>query len=218
MKRVYLYSFIFGLFLASITSFAQASQFAADWDEQSVEELHEEEYWKDHHSDEYWFEDMISVWDEMAKPYSASYSSNAKSRRGCYQITCKVWADVDKTTQTLHLYVDGMYVTSWPVSTGRSLDTPNMETHPNGRIYRAYTSKKHPGGDYKGLGNMPYAVFIRGGIAIHGTPQGNWRRLGRPASHGCIRLHPENAYTFMNLVKSVGVRQVWVSIRGVTPR
>lgn len=137
--------------------------------------------------------------------------------RGCYRHTCKVWADIDKTTQRMILYVNGKKQADWPVSTGWREETPNMDTRPNGRIYEAYDSKEYPGGgDYNGLGNMPYSVFVRGGIAIHGTPQRFWRRLGERASHGCIRLHPENAQIFMNVVMMAGARNTWITIRGET--
>jgi lipoprotein-anchoring transpeptidase ErfK/SrfK len=49
---------------------------------------------------------------------------------------------------------------------------------------------------------MPYSVFFLGGYAIHGT--NDLKRLGRPASHGCIRLHPRNAAQLFNLVRKVG--------------
>ncbi len=49
---------------------------------------------------------------------------------------------------------------------------------------------------------MPYSVFYYGGYAIHGT---NYvKRLGRPASHGCIRLQTANAATFYSLVQRHG--------------
>lgn len=38
---------------------------------------------------------------------------------------------------------------------------------------------------------MPHSIFFHGGYAIHGSYEIN--RLGGPASHGCIRLHPANA-------------------------
>ena len=38
---------------------------------------------------------------------------------------------------------------------------------------------------------MPYSVFFRGGYAIHGT--GYVKQLGRPASHGCVRLHSQRS-------------------------
>ena len=102
----------------------------------------------------------------------------------------------------------------WPVSTGiNGRNTPNFETHPNGRIYDRYTSKKFPGGDFNGLGNMPYAVFISGGFAIHGTGKGNWPKLGSRASHGCIRLHPDNALIFNRLVRKNGISEVWITVQ-----
>jgi hypothetical protein len=44
----------------------------------------------------------------------------------------------------------------------------------SGPIFKKYTSKKFSGGNYEGLANMPYAVFIKGGYAIHGTTTGNF--------------------------------------------
>ncbi|HQX95541.1 MAG TPA: L,D-transpeptidase family protein, partial [Chitinophagaceae bacterium] len=49
--------------------------------------------------------------------------------------------------------------------------------------------------------------------AIHGTTTGNFAKLGTRASHGCIRLHPDNAKIFNALVKTVGLNNTWVSIK-----
>ena len=87
-----------------------------------------------------------------------------------------------------------------------------MDRHPDGRVYTAHTSGKYPGGDYKGLGNMPYAVFIYRSYAIHGTPEGNWKYLGAKASHGCIRIHPDYAQYFNSIVRDAGVANVWVTV------
>jgi hypothetical protein len=46
---------------------------------------------------------------------------------------------------------------------------------------------------------MPYSIFFDGGYAIHGSYEIS--HLGRPASHGCIRLHPQNAALLFALVK-----------------
>ncbi|MFM6928840.1 MAG: L,D-transpeptidase [Bdellovibrio sp.] len=133
---------------------------------------------------------------------------------GCSRNNCAVWAQVVKSSQRLYLYVNGSARGSWPVSTGMAgYTTPNFDRHPDGRIYDRYTSAKYPGGDYNGLGNMPYAVFITGGYALHGTPQGNWSKLGKPASHGCIRMHPDNGYMFNRLVRSYGIRNVWITVQ-----
>lgn len=131
----------------------------------------------------------------------------------CYRNSCPVWADVDKRAQRLYLYLDGVLTYTWKVSTGKAgYTTPDFDRHPNGRIYDRHTSTRYPGGDYNGLGNMPYAVFISGGYAIHGTTRGNWGRLGSVASHGCIRVHPDNGFIFNRLVRKHGIYKVWVTV------
>ena len=57
---------------------------------------------------------------------------------------------------------------------------------------------------------MPYAVFYHAGYAIHGTDATG--RLGRPASHGCIRLKTENAAKFFYLVRDHGERATSIEI------
>ena len=131
--------------------------------------------------------------------------------QSCYRQTCPLWIHVDKSSQTLTYYVNGNQEGRWLVSSGiPGRDTPDFDTHPDGRIYHAYTSTKYPEGDYHGLGNMPYAIFIQGGFALHGTPF--MGKLGRKASHGCIRMHPDNAARLNQLVRSYGVRSTWITV------
>lgn len=165
--------------------------------------------------------DIEKVLEEMDKDYESTTGKSAhldidpleELAPSCYRNSCKIWADVDKSAQRLYLYIDGVLTYTWKTSTGKAgYTTPNMDRHPNGRIYDRYTSTKYPDGDYNGLGNMPYAVFIYGGYAIHGTTRGNWSRLGRPASHGCIRLHPDNGQIFNILVRRNGIKNVWVTV------
>jgi lipoprotein-anchoring transpeptidase ErfK/SrfK len=131
----------------------------------------------------------------------------------CYQNNCRVWAEVVKSEQRLYLHIDGKLAAVWKTSTAKAgFVTPDFNRHPDGRIYDSYTSKKYPGGDYNGMGNMPYAVFISGGFAIHGTGRGNWAHLGHPASHGCIRILPDNAYTFNTYVRAVGIHKTWITV------
>lgn len=133
---------------------------------------------------------------------------------GCYRNSCNVWIQVVKSTQLAYLYVNGALVDTFKVSSGiPGRETPNFDKNPNGRIYTKYSSTKYPGGDYNGLGNMPYAVFIHGGFALHGTPRGNWPKLGKKASHGCIRMHPDKAVVFNSLVKEYGIRNVWITVQ-----
>jgi lipoprotein-anchoring transpeptidase ErfK/SrfK len=57
---------------------------------------------------------------------------------------------------------------------------------------------------------MPWSVFFHGGYAVHGTT--DLRRLGRPASHGCVRLDPKNAKVFYKLVDASGRENTLISI------
>ena len=137
----------------------------------------------------------------------------------CRDKECMVYAEIDKSKQVLYLYIMGELKDTFKVSTGKGkkYETPEMSRHPEGPVLTRYTSKKFPGGNYMGLGNMPYAVFISNGYAIHGTTPGNFAKLGNRASHGCIRLHPDNAKVFNALVKTVGLKQTWVSVKDSLP-
>lgn len=137
----------------------------------------------------------------------------------CRREQCPVYLDISKSEQVAQLFVNGVLQGEYLISTGVSgFGTPDFDTHPNGRIYDKYTSTKYPGGDYidengTRLGNMPYAVFISGGFAVHGTGRGNWAKLGQRASHGCIRMHPDNGQRFNRLVRAYGVKNTWIRVR-----
>jgi hypothetical protein len=79
----------------------------------------------------------------------------------CSEVGCLIYAHIVKSTQTLYLYLDAVLIDSFPVSTGLGkYETPKLNVRASGPIFKKYTSKKFPGGNYEGLGNMPYAVFI----------------------------------------------------------
>lgn len=147
-----------------------------------------------------------------------SFLMNRKTagKVSCTKKNCTLYADIVKSEQKLYLYIGGELQDTFLVSTGMGkYETRNLDLSPGGPLFIKYTSKKFPGGNYQGLGNMPYAVFLRGGYAIHGTTPGNFSRLGKKASHGCIRLHPENAKIFFELVKIAGLENTWVTIRDI---
>jgi lipoprotein-anchoring transpeptidase ErfK/SrfK len=136
-----------------------------------------------------------------------------KTVNKCKQIECKLWLRASKKDQRLYVYIDGEAVDTFKISSGsKGHDTPQFETRPDGRMFKKYTSKKYPGGNYQGLGNMPYVVFIRGGYALHGTTTGNIKKLGTRASHGCIRLHPNNAKIVFELVNNFGAENTWITV------
>src|SRR5262249_6911109 len=57
--------------------------------------------------------------------------------------------------------------------------------------------------------------FTKIGHAIHGSYE--IKRLGAPASHGCVRLAPENAAKLFALVKEEGVLNTTVVLTGAIP-
>lgn len=135
------------------------------------------------------------------------------STGNCKQQNCRLWLRIDKSVQKVFIYVEGVLSDSFLVSTGDSKhETPLFDTRPSGPMFKKYTSKKYPGGNYQGLGNMPYVVFINGGFGIHGTTQGNIPKLGKKASHGCIRVHPDNAKLIFELVNLIGLEETWITI------
>jgi len=105
-------------------------------------------------------------------------------------------AVISLSRQSLTVYEDGTPVYDWPVSTARrGYHTPIGVFHPI-RLERTWYSLKYD------LAPMPYSVFFHGGYAIHGTTE--IRRLGKPVSHGCVRLHPANARILFDLVRQYG--------------
>jgi hypothetical protein len=97
---------------------------------------------------------------------------------------------------------------NWAISSGRKgYRTPNGIYRPT-RLEKYWYSRKYGGA-------MPNAVFFRGGYAIHGTTAVG--ALGRPASHGCIRLHPSNAAKLFALVKKHGAGQTRIALNGAVP-
>jgi len=63
---------------------------------------------------------------------------------------------------------------------------------------------------------MPNSIFFHHGFAIHGT--NHVSRLGNPASHGCVRLHPANAATLFALVKERGMGRTTIMIADYSSR
>ncbi len=102
---------------------------------------------------------------------------------------------IDKSTQRLTVSVDGNERYTWPVSTGLRGGPPSGTFRPE-RMERVWYSHLF------GMAPMPHSIFFRGPFAIHGTTVIS--RLGRPASHGCVRLHPDNATILFELVQHAG--------------
>ena len=108
----------------------------------------------------------------------------------------KVVIRVDLSDQRMFVYVDEYLVHTFKVSTARG-----GYITPVGR-YKALWMAAHWRSRKYNMAPMPWSVFFHGGYAIHGTT--DVRHLGRPASHGCVRLHPENAKVIYSLVRENG--------------
>lgn len=115
-----------------------------------------------------------------------------------------VVARVDKSAQTMTVYHHGEVIGRWSVSTAR----PGKVT-PSGTWTAKSLSRYHRSSRYDNA-PMPYSIFYSGHFAIHGTDQ--VKKLGRPASSGCIRLHPKNAAKLFKLVQSVGLGNMRVVV------
>jgi len=118
--------------------------------------------------------------------------------------------EIDKAKQQMTVTIDGDPRYIWPVSTGRaSYDTPSGNFQPF-RMARHHFSREWDDAP------MPYSIFFtREGHAIHGSYE--VRRLGTPASHGCVRLSPDNAAILFGLVKEQGVKNARVVLTGDIP-
>lgn len=115
-----------------------------------------------------------------------------------------VLAEIDLSSQRMQVYVNGKPAHKWRVSTAR----PGYRT-PVG-TYKPYNLVKfHRSTIYNGS-PMPHSIFFKGGYAIHGSYE--TKSLGRPASHGCVRLHPSNAARLYGLVQKHGKSNTTIRI------
>ncbi len=134
----------------------------------------------------------LSAWIGLVPPTQA------------YAIEGRLVVVVDVSEQHLTVYRDGEKQYNWMVSTAR-----RGKVTPRGRWKAKWLSRNHRSSRYNGA-PMPYSIFYNGNYAVHGT--NHIKRLGRPASAGCVRLHPENAAVLFNLTKNYGLENTIVSV------
>jgi lipoprotein-anchoring transpeptidase ErfK/SrfK len=112
---------------------------------------------------------------------------------------------VSKASQRMVVSVNGVKRHSWTVSTARAggLVTPSGTFHPSAMKRMHYSRQFNNEA-------MPYAIFFSN-VAIHGTD--DVARLGRPVSHGCVRLSPANAASLYALVERDGLDRTTIEIQ-----
>ncbi|MFN6977428.1 MAG: L,D-transpeptidase, partial [Gemmobacter sp.] len=111
---------------------------------------------------------------------------------------------VSKERQEMTVLRDGEVHAVWPVSTARS-----GKVTPIGTWQPQYLVRMHHSRLYNNA-PMPWSIFYNGHYAIHGTTETG--KLGRPASAGCIRLHPDNARVLWEMVREFGRDQTMVVV------
>ena len=114
-----------------------------------------------------------------------------------------VFITVDKSTQRMYVETPTDSF-EWNVSTAR----PGYHT-PTGNFQPYLLESMHYSSKYDNA-PMPNSIFFHGGYAIHATY--DVKHLGRPASHGCIRLSPQNAKWLYQIVKENGKDTTYIRI------
>ena len=116
---------------------------------------------------------------------------------------------IDKSTQQMTVSEDGQLLYRWPVSTGIArYDTPSG-------AFKPFRMEKDHHSDEWDDAPMPYSIFFtKKGHAIHGT---NHKSIGRPASHGCVRLSVQHAAILWKLVKQEKMANTEVVLSGRLP-
>ena len=127
--------------------------------------------------------------------FSATYSTVSSA---CITVQIRL------SQQTMNVYVDGAHLATWPVSTAR----PGYRT-PEGTFQPYVLEKMHYSRLYD-YTPMPHSMFFHGNFAIHGTSE--TRNLGRPVSHGCVRLRRDNDKALFDLVSRQGREHTTITI------
>ncbi|MGD9921551.1 MAG: L,D-transpeptidase [Pseudorhodoplanes sp.] len=118
--------------------------------------------------------------------------------------SASVQVRISLSRQSMNVNVDGSHYATWAISTGKQgYGTPAGTYRPQS-MNRMHYSRRY------NMTPMPHSIFFYHGYAIHGTSE--VRRLGRPASHGCIRLSPQNARALFGLVGRHGMRNTSITI------
>src|SRR5580704_1190066 len=122
-------------------------------------------------------------------------ASNAEAKLDLY---------IDKSSQQMSVVQNGYLLYVWPVSTGRDRFTTPSGIYAPERLERSWFSKAYYNTP------MPYAIFFHNGYAIHGSY--DIARLGGPASHGCVRLHPQDAAMLYGMVGQEGMSRTTIVV------
>jgi lipoprotein-anchoring transpeptidase ErfK/SrfK len=149
-------------------------------------------------------------WNDYALVCDDGSARKATAADTANPVGSSILITIDKATQNMTVLVDGVEKYDWPVSTGkRGYSTPSG-TYTTTSMNEIWYSKEWDNAP------MPHAIFfMKDGHAIHGSYE--VKHLGQPASHGCVRIAPQNATILYDLVKKTGLENTQVVLIGETP-
>jgi lipoprotein-anchoring transpeptidase ErfK/SrfK len=150
------------------------------------------------------------AWDDTTNVCSEEPEETAILEPEAEAVGPTVLVNIDKANQTMTVTLDGVQRYEWPVSTGlRGYSTPSG-SYTGSSMNEIWYSREWDNAP------MPHAIFFtKKGHAIHGTEE--TKKLGRPASRGCVRLAPENARALFALVKASGLENTQIVLSGDSP-
>ena len=151
-------------------------------------------------------------WNDFANVCDVEFEEEAEQTytKTIASPTSTILINIDKASQKMTVSVDGQNRYHWPVSTGRAGYSTPSGTFTAKSMNKIWYSREWDNAP------MPHAIFFtKNGHAIHGTDE--VKKLGKPASHGCVRLSPQNASTLFTLVADNGLENTQVVLAGRTP-
>ncbi len=141
-----------------------------------------------------------------ARPTETKAETKAPKRK---PVAPTLIAHVDLTRQSMKVTINGKTAHTWKISSGvKGYETPVGRFKPSWKaeMWNSRTYDNAP---------MPHSVFFKDGAAIHGTSSTAY--LGRPASHGCVRLSAGNARIFYRLLGKHGFERTRIVVTGKAP-
>ena len=139
---------------------------------------------------------LDEIWNEQEALRLKRIADVERAKSNC------ITAHIDLSRQRMKVYKGDDLLYKWRISTARKgYVTPVGVYRPKYLVKMHYSKRYHNS-------PMPYSIFFKGNFAIHGT-NSVWR-LGRRASHGCVRLHPKNAKKLYTLVQKFGKKNTMI--------
>jgi lipoprotein-anchoring transpeptidase ErfK/SrfK len=148
-------------------------------------------------------------WNDSANVCGEKSGTQAAAKAAS-PVPSTILINIDKTKQQMTVFLDSVETYNWPVSSGKSGYSTPSGTFTAMSMNEVWYSKEWDNAP------MPHAIFfMKDGHAIHGSYE--VKTLGKPVSHGCVRISPQNATTLYSLVAKTGLKNTQVVLSGDAP-